>query len=137
MTTIAAKIVHFTGKASIDDDDYTAAIESAQFQPSASTETFADISGEDVPVAGGSSWVFALSGVQDWATATSLAHYLNDHEGEVVEATLEVPGGGVFTADVVCVAVPIGGASKAVPKFSVNLPSTKPEYTAPTPPPSS
>lgn len=124
----------------VDADEFAAALESIQFAPSASAQTWTGGNGvthSDMPPA---TWLCNVGHIQDWETIGSLGEYLLTNEGEQVEVKF-VPNpdaGGVgptFTATVTLTPSAIGGTNGAWPSSSVALPSTKPVLTRPTPTP--
>jgi hypothetical protein len=103
-------------------DNYEGSVSSAVFNPTTTTVAFKGIGGGVVNVAGAASWVLDMDYAQDWATAKSLAQFLFDNAGKVATAVLKPTSGGAgFTADVVLVAGPAGGAADALATGSVSL----------------
>ncbi|MGV8973385.1 MAG: hypothetical protein ACOH10_13770 [Rhodoglobus sp.] len=103
-------------------DEYQSLISGVVFVPTANLKTFAGIGGDTYTLAGKSSWVCNVDYAQDWETATSLARYLFEHEGESLAVTFEPIEGGVsFTATIVVVAGSIGASADNVATSSVSL----------------
>lgn len=130
MTTITAEpYLTLAAAASVGTDDYHAHISQFEFQPTQPTSTVTDISGTVTNFGGKSGYVLALGIFQDWATANSLSSYLFAHDGEDVEASIDVPG-GVWAATVVCAAPHIGGTGNqaAVSQLTLQV-KGKPVFT--------
>lgn len=108
----------------IDDDDYAAAVSSAELTPSTSQVIFKGLKPDavftDVSAA---TWMLDLTYAQDWVTATSLSRYLFDNEGETKAAVIK-PQSGIgpsFEVNVVITPGSIGGAVDAVAVATVSL----------------
>lgn len=108
----------------IEDDDYAAAVSSAELTPSTSQVIFKGLKPDavftDVSAA---TWLLVLSYAQDWVTATSLSRYLFDNEGATKAAVIK-PQSGVgpsFAVNIVITPGSIGGAVDAVAVATVSL----------------
>ncbi|TFV82041.1 hypothetical protein E4V99_13995 [Microbacterium sp. dk485] len=129
MAKIAAKPVLFKAPVSVGDDEYTAHLNQAQFEPTQPTSTWTDLDGKSTNFGGDSSWTLQLAGAQDWETVNSLSHFLIEHEGEEIEVTIDVPG-GTWAGTVIAAAVTIGGTINTPAAFSKTLQvNGKPEFT--------
>lgn len=121
MAKIAAKPVKFKAPVSFGDDEYTAHLNQAQFDPTQPTSSWTDLDGKVTNFGGDSGWVLTLAGAQDWETVNSLSQFLNAHEGEEVEASITMPGGAIATGTVIAAAVTIGGTINTPMTFSTKL----------------
>lgn len=134
MAKIAAKVVNFKAPVSVGDDEYTAHLSQAQFDPTQPTSSWTDLDGKVTNLGGPSSWVLNLAGAQDWSSVNTLVGFLDAHEGEEVEVTITDPSGAIHTGTVVCAAVTKGGTINTPAAFSKTLQCNgKPETTYPTP----
>lgn len=108
----------------IGTDQYQAHVSSVALTPSNSQVTWqgltpaATFSGTT-----SSTWTCVLAGVQDWATADSLAEYLFENDGEEVPISFTPRSGtgSTFEGFVTCAPPNIGGDINTVPVFSVTL----------------
>lgn len=122
MAKIAAKPVLFKAPVSVGADEYTAHLSQAQFEPTQPTASWTDLDGLTTNFGGDSSWQCILAGAQDWDTVNSLTQYMLAHEGEEVEVTIELPGGGEAVGTVVMAAPTIGGTINTPLLFNKTLP---------------
>lgn len=126
----------------VEDDDYTAHVGQAEFQPSAESGSWTGIGGNVIKEQAATGWTLALGLVQDDAP-TGLLRYLFDHDGETKVIRLRprgaVAGATEWTAEVIITPANIGGTAGNSPATSqVNLPvngSPVPSAVVVTPPP--
>jgi hypothetical protein len=107
----------------IEEDDYTSALNSAALNPTTPTAQFRDIGGGVKNVAGRPAWVLDLGAAQDWGPDSSLVHYLRINHGLVKTAKLTpVDGGRGVSFSFVCISTSVLGASAGVASSTVQLP---------------
>ena len=123
MTKIAAKPVRFKAPVSIGEDEYTAHLNQAEWQSTQPTSSFTDLDGKTTQFGGESAWVLALGGAQDWVTVNALSQFMLEHEGEEVEVTVGLPGGGTAVGTVIMAAPNIGGTANSPMTFQKTLPA--------------
>lgn len=128
MATIPANARLVSATFQFGGDTYTEHVLSYQFAPTNTTANYVDVSGTTHHVAGDSDWALNLDLLQDYS-ATGLARYAFDHEGDDITVTI-VDGPTTWTAVLVIVAGAIGAAGKTLPTTQVSFPSTKPVPTA-------
>lgn len=115
----------------VDVDDFQAATEQVQFQPSFQTQTWTGGDGETHSSASPATWVVNIGHVQDWDTAGSLGEFLLAHEGETMTVVFQPDasagtGATTFTSEVTIAPSAIGGSNGQYPTSTVALPCTKP-----------
>lgn len=130
MAKIAAKPVRFKAPVNIGEDEYTAHLNQAEFQPTAPTSSWTDLDGKVTQFGGESSWVLALAGAQDWETVNSLSQFLLEHDGEQITVSIDLPGGKTATGTVTAAAVTIGGQINQPMAFSKTMPAAGPPVVA-------
>ncbi len=113
-------------------DDYRKHVSGVVFTPTAAAITWNGLGLNSHTDQGIATWIAALTYVQDWDSASSLARYLYEHEGETVPMTFR-PRSGVgpsFTANVAITPGAIGGLVNTFAETTVNLGSDKPVLVA-------
>lgn len=121
MAKIAAKPVRFKAPVSVGTDEYTAHLSQAEFVPTQPTSSWTDLDGKVTQFGGESAWQLQLAGAQDWVTVDALTQYMLAHEGEEVEVTVGLPGGGTAVGTVVMAAPNIGGTINSPMLFNKTL----------------
>lgn len=107
----------------IEADNFTSAVNSAQLVPTTPTAVHRDIGGGIKVIAGTPTWVLDLGAAQDWAADSSLVHYLRLNHGVTKSAKLTpVDGGRGVTVQLVCLSTSVGGAAAAIANTTVQLP---------------
>ena len=100
-----------TATITIGDDDYTAAVSQAQFDPSFSSNTWTGIGGDALTFTSPASWSLVLAIAQDLDPA-GLLRYLLEHAGEQVTVTLTpLAAEDPITASVILAPGSIGGTA--------------------------
>lgn len=106
----------------IEADDFTAHLNSAEGVPNTPSAQFRDIGGGVVTVYGTPSWLLKLGLAQDWTTDATLVNYLRLHHGETKTAKLTpIAGGRGVELDIVCKVTGFGGAAGSVATTTVDL----------------
>lgn len=108
----------------VGTDSYEAHVSAVTFTPSSSTVTWVGItpasafSDQSTPT-----WVCQIDYAQDWTTTNSLAQYLLTNQGQTKVVVFKPQGNAtgkpIFTATLILVAGPIGGAVNTVQVGSV------------------
>lgn len=122
MAAIAVAAFFAAGTIDIDNDTYTASVDSCTLTPTTPVTPTTLIDGTTVHVAGVPVWALALSNLQDTTTDKSLSLKLIEWVGQ--EKTVKYTpktGGKTFTVKVVIVPGVIGGAGGALAKSTVTL----------------
>lgn len=102
--------------------EFAAALDSVQFVPSSSIETWTGIGGVTLTDVSPETWVCNIGYVQDFATATSLTNYLLANKGVTVDAVFKpvAAGAKTITAKVTLTPGALGGPA-GIAKATVSL----------------
>lgn len=125
MTDIVPKPYEInTATLTLGSDTFQKACRRAEAVPTHAGNTFDAIDGASYPLGGTPSWVLNVELAQDWDTASSLAIYLMEHDGEEVTFEYLPTATAVrkITGTLLCRAISMGGQSKAAAVSTVTLP---------------
>jgi len=109
-------------------DDYAAACSAIALVPTASVVTFTGLKKNTSTFPSTATWVCNITYAQDWETASALAQYLFEHEGETIAAQvipnaddMDAAIGQGFDVNLVIVPGQIGGTVNQVATAQVSL----------------
>ena len=122
---------------SVADDSYEAAVSGVMFTPSTPSASWTGLSAGSVFTRNGkATWMCALTYVQDWSTASSLANYLHANEGNSITVDfipdVDDTGSPTISATLIIAPGAIGGKVNAFAETTANLACQgKPTVTPP------